>query len=207
MRFSVIIPAHNSEQYIRKGLDSIREQTFKDYELIVVCDSCTDKTEDVAREYTDNVIRIDEQNDGMARNAGLDAAQGEFVLFLDDDDWFMHEFVFEVIDGIIQAVTADIYCFSFIWKGVKYARPNSNMGTLYPAVWNKCWRRSAIGETRFPDIYSISDWYFHCEMVDKHLPTFLYDTPIVYYNYLRPGSISHEMGRSIEHTKEYWENN
>ena len=48
--FSVIIPAHNSAEYIRKGLDSIKEQSFTDYELIVVCDACTDKTVHVARD-------------------------------------------------------------------------------------------------------------------------------------------------------------
>lgn len=42
--FSVIVPEHNSEKFMRKGLDSIKQQTFKDYELIIVCDACTDNT-------------------------------------------------------------------------------------------------------------------------------------------------------------------
>ena len=45
--FSVIVPAYNSAEYIRKGLDSIKEQAFTDYELIIVCDSCTDNTEEI----------------------------------------------------------------------------------------------------------------------------------------------------------------
>lgn len=206
MRFSVIIPAYNAEDHITPALESVKAQSFKDYELIVVCDSCTDRTEEIAQSYGAKTIRVNEHNDGMSRNAGLDAAQGDFILFLDDDDWFFHEFVFQLISDYIDLVEADIYCFSFIWKGVGYAKPNSNHGTLYPSVWNKCWRRSAIGDTRFPDIYSISDAYFHTEMMNKRLPTFLYDTPIVYYNYLRPGSISDEMGRTVEDTIGYWEN-
>ena len=55
MMFSIIIPAHNAAEYIRKGLDSIKSQSYKDYELIVVCDACTDNTEAIAREYTDKV--------------------------------------------------------------------------------------------------------------------------------------------------------
>ena len=51
MRFSVIIPAHNAAGHIRKALDSVRSQTFRDYELIVVCDSCTDDTQEIAEEY------------------------------------------------------------------------------------------------------------------------------------------------------------
>ena len=54
--FSVIVPAHNSAAWIRKGLDSIRAQVWDNYELIVVCDACTDNTAEIAREYTDKVI-------------------------------------------------------------------------------------------------------------------------------------------------------
>lgn len=54
--FSVIVPANNAEGYIRKGLESIRNQDFRDYELIVVCDSCTDDTKLAAVAYTDKVI-------------------------------------------------------------------------------------------------------------------------------------------------------
>ena len=68
--FSVIIPAHNSQAYIRKGLESIRQQRFTDYELIIVCDACTDDTELVAKAYTDKVIVTEYGLDGMARNAG-----------------------------------------------------------------------------------------------------------------------------------------
>lgn len=50
MRFSIIIPAHEAENRIRVALDSIKQQTFKDYELIVVCDACTDRTEEIAKE-------------------------------------------------------------------------------------------------------------------------------------------------------------
>ena len=48
--FSVIVPMHNSAAFMRRGLDSIREQTFTDYELIIVCDACEDNTADIARE-------------------------------------------------------------------------------------------------------------------------------------------------------------
>lgn len=205
MKFSVIIPAYNAERHIMKGLDSIRDQSFKDYELIIVCDSCEDKTELIAHKYTDIVIPIFAHNDGMARNAGLDAAKGDWILFLDDDDWFLHEFAFAMIANRIERIKAEIHCFSFIWKGVGYAAPLSNAGTFYPSVWNKCWSREFIGDTRFPDVYSISDYFFHCDMMDKQPIIDIWDTPLVYYNYLRPGSISDEMGRTIEDTVGYWE--
>ena len=55
--FSVIVPEHNSAEFMRKGLDSIRDQSFTDYELIVVCDACSDNTAEIAREYTDRFSR------------------------------------------------------------------------------------------------------------------------------------------------------
>lgn len=205
MKFSVIVPAYNAERHIMKGLDSIRDQSFKDYELIIVCDSCEDKTEQIAHKYTDKVIPIFAHNDGMARNAGLDAAKGDWILFLDDDDWFLHEYVFEQLANRTEANMGEIICFSFIWRHIGYASPRSNHGNLYPAVWNKCWKRSTIGKTRFPNIWSISDMYFNQAMMAKGPALDVWDMPMVYYNYLRPGSIS-ELTRTIELTREYWEN-
>ena len=190
MKFSVIIPAYNAANHIYPALDSIQSQSFKDYELIVVCDSCTDKTELIASKYTDKVLRIWEHNDGMARNAGLDAAKGDWILWLDDDDWFLHEYVFDQLARRTELTTADIICFSFIFKGIGYAHPLGNNGSIWPAVWNKCYRREAIGETRFPNIYSVSDSYFTSALMEKNLTADLWDMPMVYYNYLRPGSIS-----------------
>ena len=83
--FSVIVPEHNSEKFMRKGLDSIKEQTFTDYELIIVCDACTDNTVNIAKEYTDKVFEIDKKRCGAARNLGLDNAKGQWILFMDDD--------------------------------------------------------------------------------------------------------------------------
>ena len=56
--FSVIVPAHNAAGRIRKLLDSIKMQTFDDYQIIVVCDDCQDDTADIAREYTDTVLEV-----------------------------------------------------------------------------------------------------------------------------------------------------
>ena len=60
MRFSVIIPAYNAADHIKKTLHSVKQQTFTDYELIVVCDSCTDDTAGIALGYADKVISVKE---------------------------------------------------------------------------------------------------------------------------------------------------
>ena len=183
MKFSIIIPAHNSESYIHKALQSIESQTFKDYELIVVCDSCTDGTKSIAESYGAKTIDVNFHNDGLTRNTGIDNATGDWILFMDDDDWWLHEFVLEQLAEKVGKENEDILCFSFVWKDVKYCSPLSLNGTLYPAVWNKCWKREFIGNTRFPHVYSISDYYFHTEMMKKNPKLVIWDMPLYYYNY------------------------
>lgn len=203
MKFSIIIPAHNAEDHISNALESITEQTFTDYELIVICDACTDNTAQMARDAGAVVVEVNYHNDGLSRSHGLDIATGEWILFMDDDDWWLHEFVLEQINAQLSD-DIDILAFSFIWRGVKYATPQSNAGAFYPSVWNKCWRRSFIGATRFPCVYSISDSYFHMDMFEKDPRIKVYDMPMYYYNYLRPGSISEQMGRTAKGTLAYW---
>ena len=73
--FSVIVPEHNSTEFMRKGLDSIKMQSFTDYELIVVCDSV--KEANIALEYTEKAYLIQDKNCGPKRNMGLDEAMGK----------------------------------------------------------------------------------------------------------------------------------
>ena len=191
-RFSIIIPAYNAEKRIRKALDSIKEQTFRDFELIVVCDSCTDNTAQVAWTYGAKVIPVNYGNDGLSRSRGIDEAKGDWILFMDDDDWWLHEYVLWQLNEKLKEHndSMDVLCFSFIFKGWGYAKPNGNRGNHFCAVWNKCWKRSSIGSTRFPNIPCSSDLHFHTEMFAKQLQIIDWDMPMYYYNYLRPGSIS-----------------
>ena len=190
MRFSIIIPAYNAEKHIRKALDSIAQQTFKDYELIVVCDSCTDRTEEIAKEYGAKTFVVNNHCDGTTRNKGIEEAQGEFVLFMDDDDWWLHEYVLEQLDKKLREVNADVLCFSFIFRLWMYAQPRKPEGTHWIAVWNKCWRRECIGDSRFSNVHSTSDIAFHQSMFRKRLKIVDWDMPMYYYNYMREGSIT-----------------
>jgi glycosyltransferase involved in cell wall biosynthesis len=89
--FSVVVPVYNRGCLIRETLDSVFAQEFEDYEVIVIDDGSTDKTVSVLREYGDRITLLRQENKGpgVARNAGLKAADGEYVVFLDSDDyWF-----------------------------------------------------------------------------------------------------------------------
>ena len=198
--FSVIVPAHNSAEYIRKCLHSVKMQTFKDYELIVVCDNCDDNTEEVALKYADTVIITHYGMDGLARNAGIDAAKGEWIMFLDDDDWWIHEYVLETARDTIDSILfpVDMLLFDFVWKdppkGKKpyYVQTLSNVNI---AVWSKAFRRQFIGDTRFPAIPFTSDKPFMDEIIKKQAIAYPTGQLIYYYNYMRKGSQTEEHAR------------
>lgn len=185
--FTVIMPVHNSAGFMRKALDSIKEQTFTDYELIVVADACTDNSADIAREYGATVLEVNFETDGLARNAALDIAKGEWILFIDSDDWFLHEYVFQEIANKVCALKEDLVLCSFVWKDRGYTR---QLDRHYIAIWNKVWRRSFIGETRFPPKKYWNDVEFDKKMFDKRPNVYCWDFPIYYYNYMFKGSNS-----------------
>ena len=142
---------------------------------------------------------INAQNVSVARNYSLDVAKGDYILFVDDDDYWLHEYVLTIIDK--KLTDEDVLCFSFIWKGVMYAKPTDNYGGKehFVAVWNKCWKRSFIGNTRFNLKTCGSDADFHWEMWSKHPKYTDWDMPIYYYNYMRPGSITYNTQKEKEH--------
>lgn len=188
MRFSIIIPAYNSAKYIHKALDSIKAQTFKDYEIIVVCDSCKDDTAEIASSYGAIVKSVDFGNEGLTRNAGIDMAVGDWLLFMDDDDWLTNGLALETIKNEID-VDVDVIQFGFIWGARGYTEP----GDWY-ACWNKCYRREFVGDTRFTDEKDRSDVGFKIGIYDKKPRIKNIQTPLYYYDYMREGSVSWTRG-------------
>lgn len=90
-KFSIVIPVYNVERYLKRTLDSVFNQTYQDFEVIVVNDGCTDKSMNIAKKY--KVKIIDNQRVGVseARNIGAKQASGEYLLFLDSDDYWDKE--------------------------------------------------------------------------------------------------------------------
>lgn len=89
--FSIIVPIYNVEKYLKECLDSILNQTFKDFELILINDGSTDNSGEIANEYSkkyNNIKIIHKENGGLSssRNAGVKISSGEYLLFIDSDD-------------------------------------------------------------------------------------------------------------------------
>lgn len=96
MELSIIVPVYNVERYLNRCIDSILAQDYSDYELILVDDGSQDSSKDICDDYkkeNSNIIVIHKENGGLgsARNAGLDAATGRYISFIDGDDYIDHD--------------------------------------------------------------------------------------------------------------------
>lgn len=130
-RFSIIVPVYNVEKYLHECVKSVLEQTFCDFELILVDDGSSDSCPQICDQYVeaDSRVRvIHKQNGGLssARNAGLDAAVGEYVLFLDSDDYWCTTNVLEIINRYITDFQSEVYIF-----GMKKYFQNKHMYSTY----------------------------------------------------------------------------
>lgn len=114
---SIIVPVYNVEKYLRQCLDSCLHQALPtdQFEIIVVNDGSPDNSITIIREYEQkysNVVLVDKPNGGLssARNAGLDVAKGDYIWFVDSDDWIEYS-INDIVDSINQQPGADVYCF------------------------------------------------------------------------------------------------
>lgn len=158
---SVIVPIYNVEPYLRKCLDSVIEQTYKDLEILLIDDGSTDRCGKIGDEYEkqDNRITVfHTENRGLsaARNLGIANANGEYLYFIDSDDWIDEDLLEKAIKKIGDA---DILCFS------KYEGKYTGLEALCALVnekiststWNKLYRATCFSTIRFPEGRIIED--------------------------------------------------
>jgi glycosyltransferase involved in cell wall biosynthesis len=129
---SVIIPVYNAEKYLKKCLKSVIEQTYKEFEVILINDGSTDNSAVIAKyfEQKDKRIRVIEQeNSGpaQARNRGIEAAVGEYIAFIDSDDWVSPEMLMELYNAAERETADLVICgFEYFSKG-KTRRVSQNI--------------------------------------------------------------------------------
>lgn len=116
---SVIVPVYKAEKYLHKCVDSLLEQTFTDFEILLVDDGSPDKSGEICDEYAEKDSRIrvfHKENGGVssARNLALDNAKGEFVMFLDSDDW-LDNVCLDVCINTINDNVLDVLQFGFMY--------------------------------------------------------------------------------------------
>ena len=119
-KLSIIIPVYNAENYIRKCLDNLMNQGFFDYECILINDGSTYNSELICQEYAGRDSRfrfVNKFNGGAssARNTGVELAQGEYITFIDSDDFVVNDIYAKAFD-VIEKTDADIVCFNMVQK-------------------------------------------------------------------------------------------
>lgn len=179
MRISIIIPVYNVEKYLRRCMDSILNQDYKNIEIILINDGSTDKSEYICKEYSErnkNIKFISQNNKGIAetRNIGLKHATGEYVTFLDSDDWVegniystlirtAEEYNSDIVvcgynkyyeGGRIQSVTP--YKEITHFNG-KEALAENLKGNITTVLWDKLYKRNLFDGVQVPNIKCFED--------------------------------------------------
>lgn len=107
MKFSIIVPIYNVEKYIEKCIDSILEQTYADFEIVLVDDGSTDNSSVICDNYSlkdDRIVVLHKENGGLsdARNEGIKASKGDYIIFIDGDDFWHTSTALEQIADFLK---------------------------------------------------------------------------------------------------------
>lgn len=135
IKFSVIVPTYNVERYLPKCIESIINQTYSDLEIILVNDGSPDGCLEIMQRYAKQdkrIIVVSQENGGLsaARNAGLRVATGDYVSFIDSDDWVEPD-MFSVLAAHLSAASPDYACFRLCFDNEKTGK-STVYGTPYP---------------------------------------------------------------------------
>lgn len=213
---SIIVPIYNAEQYLRRCVDSILNQEYTDFELLLVNDGSTDASGDICEEYGDRdprVIVIQKENTGVSdsRNRALDRARGKYLQFLDSDDWITPDatrlFVRAAEEYGCDMVISDFY--RVVGERLSTKGDIEEEGVLtreefaahmmenpadfyYGVLWNKLYRRDIVEEHNLrmdTDINWCEDFMFNLEYIRYAKVFYALHAPIYYY-VKRKGSLA-----------------
>lgn len=170
-KISVIVPVYNVEKYLSRCIDSILAQTFTDFELLLIDDGSKDKSGNICDEYAkkDSRIRVFHKENGgvsSARNLGLDNAEGEWILFVDADDWIEQDYfpshlLKDNCWDIIQVPRNGGSNFHKYVKDVVCKNRFEVIKFLHKDFYYECWgrfiRKRVLGTTRFDETIKIGE--------------------------------------------------
>lgn len=208
---SVIVPVYNTENYLKRCIESVLSQTCGDFELILVDDGSKDSSPAICDEYakTDSRIRVIHkinEGPGIARNAALDTACGEYISYVDSDDWIKPEMLEKMVDAAKKYHADVVVCGysyfnglevkdAYISEGFKLYDRSSLMkdylstSCITPASWNKLFKRVLFDNIRYPKMNVGEDQYIMHEIFSR-CNTGVHIGEPLYIQYIRPGSIT-----------------
>lgn len=213
-RFSIIVPLYNKAPYVRKAIKSVIAQTYRDFELIIVDDGSTDNSANVVKDFIaqiddrfidDRWTLITQANAGVAaaRNRGVKVSNGEYICFLDADDWWEPTFLEEMDKLISEYPDAGIYASNYIYykPGKTHVALNLSRGYInYPETYAKnlvmpvtsitsCMPRKVFDEMGgFPLEIKLGEDFLLWAKTALHYPIAFCEKPLAYYNNDIPAS-------------------
>lgn len=222
IKLSIVIPVYNTEKYLQKCLDSIFMQNFTNFEVICVDDGSTDNSLEILARYKDiTVIKQTNKGSGVARNLGLQQAKGEYVLFMDSDDW--------LVDGALEKIIHEAKNLDLdilIFGGKIYSKGRLRCGRYsvnkipkkyrnrvfskqefkdeifkFPSTaWTKLYKRDFLikNNIRFQEIFVGQDQLFFVDSMLKSERIAVLDEDLYCYWKRRPGSVT-----SNKHKKDF----
>lgn len=214
---SVIIPVYNVERYLKKCVDSILTQTYVNLEIILVDDGATDTSGKMCDDYQKvdpRVSVVHKKNGGLAsaRNAGLAVAHGEYIAYVDSDDWVEPDFVECLLsdclgNGADMSICRFENCFSeepfahkekqfsCVWNGkdaVCHRVLDEAKYCISTSAWNKFYKRELIADMCFPEGKYYEDIVYGVKAMLRADKVAYTNRSLYHYRCARPGSIMNE---------------
>ena len=224
MKLSIVVPVYNAEAYLRTCLDSLESLKFDDYEAILVDDGSTDSSSEICEEYKKNrpdifhVIHVKNGGQGRARNIALEMAQGDYIGFVDSDDYVSSD-MYQKLYAAARKEQADIavcavnridekgQCYDVFHDG---KTPLSAVG----AVWDKLFRRELIQNIRFPEGLWYEDFEFSGKALLMAQKIVFLREPLYYYRCGHVSTMNNansvknlDIIKILDHIRKYGEEN
>lgn len=216
---SIIVPVYNAEKYLTRCVESILNQSYRNIECILVDDGSIDDSADICDKFAQEDIRIlciHQKNAGVsaARNKGLDVANGDYLCFVDSDDYLALNMVEENLNIALKQ-QAEIVCFNYfnlsgekILRSSTYKSGDTNesiltsffKGITEKAIWNKFYKKSIWSNLRFPvDMRYAEDWFVLSKAFVIANKVIGNSGVYYFYNTLNENSIVHNINYSAEY--------
>jgi len=210
-KISVIVPVYNTEKFLHRCIDSILAQTFTDFELLLIDDGSKDNSGKICDEYAakDSRVRVFHKENGgvsSARNMGLDNSRGEWVVFVDSDDWVEHILFDSCVNVIREIHNVDVIRYGYYEEvplnkqNIRCSEENDvifSLKTLFEKcdtlcywgfIWNTAYRRDLIGGLRFDvNLNYCEDHIFTYEYMIKCKSACLLSEPLYHYQTFSQG--------------------
>lgn len=211
MKVSVIVPVYNTKEFLQQCVQSVLAQTFKDFELLLIDDGSTDGSDDLSEKlgHLDERIQVYHKTNGGlsdARNYGIKRANGDFLTFIDSDDYIAPSYL-KVLCSLVDRYNADVSCLGLQETSARFVEEYDTTNGTGVMNWEKAlscslmrryfgisacgklFRKELFSDIRFPkgelfeDLLTIPYVFEKCQKV-------AYSSAKLYYYFQRPGSIT-----------------